>query len=304
MLILLKVLLLWSLHAVQGGSVFLPSLTWTNSLSTMDEVQAFLKGSHRMARERICFNVEGSSVVMGSSPNGSLLMIDALKEIEKNRQGHGLMIALPSITTFSKAHQLFKSVEGFYWVILEFSVTRGPNGGPPAFGALQLDQILTAGVWPKMFNLSLCVTTKNKGREKGYTVQQLKELIGVVVAARNLRGGVPVDLSVDVFHISHSKSFGTIPFTDRLAHLHLRTDAEVQDQVNMKGFMYLFNRFGPKRCYLNVPPKLQARILGYKEEKEPVTPAHENGIPSWASKSSLYSLSYNFFLFTALIFRN
>lgn len=233
---------------------------------------------------------------MGSSPNGSLLMMDALNEIEKNRKGHGLMISLPSVHVFSKAHQLFKSVEGFYWVILEFSIARGPNGGQPAFGAPQIDHILTPGVWPKMFNLSISLTTKNEGKEKGYTLKQLKELIGVVVAAKNLRGGIPVDLTIDIFHISHSKSFGTIPFTDRLSHLHLRTDATVQDKVNLNGFMYLFKRLGPKRCYLNVPPKLQARILEYKE----VTVPEEIGIPSWGRRFSMYSFSFYLFLFATI----
>lgn len=258
------ILLTLSLTGRDAVKLSLPNITWVNTLRKAAHVQQYLAGPHRMARETICLNAAGDTVLMGDKASGSLSMKDTLNTLNKYGKGHGIVLVIPNVTVYTRAHPILREVEKFNFVTLSFAIGRGPNGARPALSPGQLNQIAMKDMWPKSFGLAMEMTTGDSGAEKGYSVLQLTEVISVTAAYPNIVQW-SLDFAVDAYHISWTKSTQSIPMLKMLKHIHFRTNDKMEDKVNLEGLMLLYNQFEPPQVYLNVPPKLQKRILDYKE---------------------------------------
>lgn len=251
------------------------NLTWRNSLSSKADLEQFLKGSEQMVRETITIGL--MSVLLGPDTMGDLSLLEFLQALQRlPRKRYGVMLVIPNAALYVMALPLFQQFDGSNWITLTFEIMRGPNGAHPPFTAQALSLVLTQSPLPRGFHLCLKMTTGDVGPEKGYTQANIFEFVtavGFVAVAK-----IDMETEWDAYHVSHTQGMDTMPKLGSLGIIYFRCSAQMQDDVDVPGFMKMFKKFSQYSSYLNMPRPLQERILDYDKPKTRPSQAGNNRV--------------------------
>lgn len=252
----------------RGCAIRLPRAEkpWVNKLRTMDQFKSFLNNVNGMARETISLNNK-SVVVMGPHPNGTLTLEETLRTfVNVASMENGLVISIPTIQLYRKALPVLKNYTCSR-ISLAFYTSQGPNGGNPPFTGSMLSQIGQPGQWPSKNNIVIEQTTSYDGPEKGYSGMQLTAIFKEMMLICRFQGSCMwsdnmfVDLGMDLYHASHTKTLDQVPLLEKFHNFHFHCDVRMMNEVNVEEFAYMLKKMTPERVYLNAPYKLQGDII-------------------------------------------
>lgn len=247
---------------------FLPEQSWVNTLLTPKDVENYVASESTMAQEKISFNPLLNNTVMGERPAGQYLLDSLVKYMISQRSDKGVMLEIPNIETFNNATQVLKGQSG-NWVILLFTIVKGPNGGEPAVAHTELDNALHRFDWPEGALLGLSVTVGYQGNDKMYQKEHFYDVYNTTVLLQNIQQENIV-VVVDAYFLSKSeevvemaiKHMGKKPFS----FVFRLEDPKKQSEVDVDRFMHIFLAVGPPKCYLNLPDPLHAEIVKRYEQ--------------------------------------
>lgn len=273
-------LLVLGLCVITASKKDLSQITWINSLTTTDALDAYLKSTHGMAREGVSLKlpptpIEPALVVMGRSSAGELTLIECLTRMKKEKKDfQQLFLEVPNEETFNRTMQILKDkVPTVNWITLNTRPFWGPNGFKPAIPPGRIRMGLLRFWLAKNIKKSFGMTTAYVGKDKGYSFQVLDKFSGDY-ANSNIYSLPSYDFCFDIYHVSHS-DLKQLNKTEKRIMKNLGIhiffiNEEMQDKVNMTNFKAYLDTIDVKRSFFNVPDKFRNKLFpnesgsGYK----------------------------------------
>lgn len=241
----------------------LSKITWTNSLASKSDLDAYLKGPHRMAHDTVTMDSAKKNAVLGSNPSGELLFADCIRTIKSRRTDHELKLEIKSLEVFEAlVGTLAQLGEKDDWITLHLDLFAGPAGGVPKVNAEDAASILEK--WPaKALRLSLGMAT-GKGPVKGYMGDMLQKM------AEELMKGpfsklTNMEFVLDIFHMSRTERLvgeAVLAKLKLVQRIELRLEKASEGQVDMKKFKSFMEKLEAENCYFNVPDSFRYAIFG------------------------------------------
>lgn len=259
---------------VGDGQGFPPNLTWAHSLKNQKELEEYINSDKRMSEEAIVFNDGLKAVVMGTSATGTFTLEACIKYMKQNRKEHGIKLLVPSAEVFYNASTVLKELSGD-WIIISFTMAKGPNGGMPAITTEQLNLILIKHDWPPGANLGIGVSVSYNGPETSYRREHLYDVYNTTVLLPNIHAHKLV-IFVDAYFLSKSGEVveTAMSYFEKQHYIEYRLENAAQaDKVDVSNFMHYF-RLRPNRSYLNFPAELQQKVL--EEYSKPTSGQNSN----------------------------
>lgn len=272
------------LSVLANCAVFLPDIKWAYSLKTPDEVSDFISGKNQMVRESITYNPRLGAVVMGRKADGVFLVEKCMKFVHSHRIKHGVMLEIPNLFTFYNASSMLVKYSGD-WLILAFTLVKGPNGGPPAIASKDYDLLLNEYHWPPKAKLGIGWTMSYKGKEEKYLAEHFYDVSNTTLLLPDLVLVNHTILLLDAYFASKSEDvLETAKETINEQYLltYRLESPNQQDKVDVDGFMNFFKQLNTSRSYLNLPKRLHEQILRElnTSPKKPKAGRGSRGFPS------------------------
>lgn len=273
--------LILTLSHLTSATKEISKITWVNALASPQQLESYLSGPHRMAREAVTFNAKKDAIVMGKDPAGSLPLADCLKTLKASRNGHGVKLEMPSFDVYNASMEVVSQLGEADWINLHFDCFRGPMGGEAPIKIKELPQVIE--MWPSgAIIISLGMTTAYAGAAaKGYTLELITNM------AEDWRAGpfntiTYFDFVVDIYHISETEKVLWDPVYQKLKmvrRIELQLTPEMEGKVKMDAFRGFVEKLEMEQCYFNVPDAFRKRFFE-AAEKEKEEPGRQNG-DSW-----------------------
>lgn len=254
-------LIIPTVHLFQLTHRFSPSLTWVNSLDTLEDLVDYLKSDHRLAR--VTVNEYKRRLIMGNNTN--FLLSDCIKHFMANQSSHFLLIHVQNNSAYQQAQHLLLNFKSNRLGLLA-QTELGPNniyinGSGQVWSQVTRKTVYQAlWSWPPHCRLAIGWIT-GVGPVNSYSRWQLRYMYHALSYYENIQR-LQFIIEFEAFYLSHK--FNLIENIEQVKTHNWLVVIIALNMTHAVDFVQLRKAIvfiGPQNVYLNVPDEMRKIIL-------------------------------------------